>query len=101
MNLTVARNLFVDSVNDESDAVHSRLTSIRQFDVASVTVIGEGLNLAPVGRVTTFTIQSRDMEANDVNVKITGQRSVFRVFSIVNYKYSCFTVAFLGVNTTL
>ncbi|XP_046654649.1 filamin-C-like isoform X2 [Daphnia pulicaria] len=75
---SLARNLFVDSVHDESDAVHSRLTSIRQFDVANVTVTGEGLNLAPVGRVTTFTIQSRDMEANDVNVKITGpnQRNI-------------------------
>jgi hypothetical protein len=82
LNLTVARNLFVDSVHDESDAVHSRLTSIRQFDVANVTVTGEGLNLAPVGRVTTFTIQSRDMEANDVNVKITGQSSVTYFYCI-------------------
>lgn len=74
--LTVARNLF-ESVDDESDAVHSRLTAIRQFDVASVTVTGEGLNLAPVGRAATFTIQSRDIETTDVNVKVTGQRQFF------------------------
>jgi hypothetical protein len=70
----VARNLF-DSTHDESDAVHSRLTTIRQFDVASVTVTGEGLNLAPVGRATAFAIQSRDIETGDVNVKVTGQRA--------------------------
>lgn len=76
--LTVARNLF-DAVHDESDAVHSRLTSSlqRHFDVASVTVSGEGLNLAPVGRAASFTIQSRDIETTDVNVKVTGQRALF------------------------
>lgn len=70
----MARNLF-DSVRDESDAVHSRLTAIRQFDIANVTVTGEGLNLAPVGRAASFSIQSRELEATDVSVKVTGQRA--------------------------
>lgn len=68
----MARNLF-DSVHDEADAIHSRLTAMRQNDLTNVTVTGEGLNLASVGRITTFAIQSRDVEATDVNVKVTGQ----------------------------
>lgn len=71
-NATVARNLF-DSVHDESDAVHSRLTAKRQIDLTNVTVTGDGLNLASVGRTTTFAIQSRDIDAKDVNVKVSGQ----------------------------
>lgn len=97
----MARNLF-ESVDDESDAVHSRLTAIRQFDVASVTVTGEGLNLAPVGRAATFTIQSRDIETTDVNVKVTGQRQFFSspywaVYTPV-VRVSCIPIASRGYN---
>ena len=68
----LARNLF-DSSHDESDAVHSRLQQRAAAD-AAVTVTGDGLNLAPVGRAASFSIQSRDIETADVNVKVTGQR---------------------------
>ena len=68
----LARNLF-DSSHDESDAVHARLQQRAAAD-AAVTVTGDGLNLAPVGRAASFSIQSRDIETADVNVKVTGQR---------------------------
>jgi len=41
--------------------------------MSSVTIIGEGLKLAPVERATTFTIQAGNIEASDVSVKVTGK----------------------------
>lgn len=69
----MSRNLF-NSMDDESDAIHSRLlaNASRHFDASSVVLAGDGLSLAPVGRTATFSIESRDIEAGDVSVKITG-----------------------------
>ena len=80
----VTKNLFSSEV-DESDAVHSRLTTNRHFDIDEVIIIGEGLKLAPVGRTSTFTIQSRDIDTNDVNVKITGE-ILSQFFESLKYK---------------
>ncbi|XP_059352458.1 filamin-B-like isoform X4 [Daphnia carinata] len=96
-NATVARNLF-DSVHDESDAVHSRLTAKRQIDLTNVTVTGDGLNLASVGRTTTFAIQSRDIDAKDVIVKVTGPNQrvipvqIQKTVGGVNVSFSATTV---------
>ena len=60
-------------MQDESDAVHSRLSSHRHFDVYEVAVMGEGLKLAPVGQHTTFTVQATNVEASDVTCKISGE----------------------------
>lgn len=61
------------AAHDESDAIHSRLTSSSQtFNVSEVTVSGDGLKLAPVGKTTTFTVHSASINANDVSVKVAG-----------------------------
>ena len=60
-------------MHDESDAVHHRLappTPRHHFDVYDVTVSGQGLKLAPVARAAVFTIQSRDIGADDVSVQV-------------------------------
>lgn len=72
----MSRNLFNSAHDESADGVHSRLqssiNSSRHFDASSVVLAGDGLSLAPVGQTATFSIESRDIEAGDVSVKITG-----------------------------